>query len=134
RAPVVRVVLSPAGTALGCAQGLRRSGPRRRRPLDRPGAGRHPRSENDRLSTTPRDAGVGQMAPARAGMVAERRVVRRLVRRGLRSARIRSAALRAAATGGRGLILVYHRVTHATEPGEGIIPEGPAGGFRSGER
>jgi peptidoglycan/xylan/chitin deacetylase (PgdA/CDA1 family) len=70
------------------------------------------------------------MAPARAGVVAERRVVRRLVRRGLRSARIRSAALRAASTGGRGLILVYHRVTHATEPGEGIIPEVPADVFR----
>jgi peptidoglycan/xylan/chitin deacetylase (PgdA/CDA1 family) len=70
------------------------------------------------------------MAPARAGVVTERRVVRRLVRRGLRSARIRAAALRAAATAGRGLILVYHRVTHGTEPGGGIIPEVPAQVFR----
>jgi peptidoglycan/xylan/chitin deacetylase (PgdA/CDA1 family) len=70
------------------------------------------------------------MAPAGAGVVPERRVVRRLVRRGLRSARIRAAALRAAATAGRGLILVYHRVTHGTEPGAGIIPEVPAHVFR----
>jgi peptidoglycan/xylan/chitin deacetylase (PgdA/CDA1 family) len=70
------------------------------------------------------------MAPARTGVVTERRVVRRLVRRGLRSARIRAAALRAAATAGRGLILVYHRVTHGTEPGAGIIPEVPARVFR----
>jgi peptidoglycan/xylan/chitin deacetylase (PgdA/CDA1 family) len=71
------------------------------------------------------------MAPARAGVVTERRVVRRLVRRGLRSARIRAVALRAAATGGRGLILVYHRVTHdGTEPGAGIIPEVPSHVFR----
>ena len=70
------------------------------------------------------------MAPARAGVVTERRVVRGLVRRGLRSARIRAAALRAAATAGRGLILVYHRVTHGTEPDAGIIPEVPAHVFR----
>jgi peptidoglycan/xylan/chitin deacetylase (PgdA/CDA1 family) len=70
------------------------------------------------------------MAPARSGVVTERRVVRRLVRWGLRSARIRAAALRAAATGGRGLILVYHRVTHGTEPGAGIIPEVPSHVFR----
>lgn len=70
------------------------------------------------------------MAPARAGVVTERRVVRRLVRRGLGSARIRAAALRAAAIAGRGLILVYHRVTHGTEPGAGIIPEVPSHVFR----
>jgi peptidoglycan/xylan/chitin deacetylase (PgdA/CDA1 family) len=70
------------------------------------------------------------MAPARARVVTERRVVRRVVRRGLRSARIRAAALRAAATAGRGLILVYHRVTHGREPDAGIIPEVPAHVFR----
>jgi peptidoglycan/xylan/chitin deacetylase (PgdA/CDA1 family) len=69
------------------------------------------------------------MAPTGAGVVTERRVVRRLVRRGLRSARIRPAALRAAAAAGRGLILVYHRVTHGTEA-TGIIPEVPADVFR----
>jgi peptidoglycan/xylan/chitin deacetylase (PgdA/CDA1 family) len=63
-------------------------------------------------------------------VVTERLVVRRLVRRGLRSARIRAAALRAAAIAGRGLILVYHRVTHGTEPGAGIIPEVPSHVFR----
>lgn len=70
------------------------------------------------------------MAPAGAGVVTERRVVRRVVRRGLRSARIRTAALRATAAAGRGLILVYHRVTYGREIGGGIIPEVPAQVFR----